>query len=95
MNVKHGTQVRLTVTAGDEVLQQSEMDVTSLGGALTVCGIMYNRLAVSGGVSWWNPGTGYAIPKPKWTVELVDPTDELADGQLCDCADCLSEEAVV
>jgi hypothetical protein len=85
---KHGTMVKFTLTSGGDILEESVIPIDSLGGAVTRCGVMYNRLAVSGGVSWRNPGTGQPIQKPKWTWELVDPSDELFDGAFCDCADC-------
>ncbi len=91
---KHGTMIRFTIRSGDEVLEERDMPLENLGGALTVAGFTYNALTMSGGVAWRHPRTGYPI-KPKWSWELVDPTDELFDGAFCDCADCslLSEEA--
>jgi hypothetical protein len=85
---KHGTTFHFVVRAGREELERSIVPIESLNGAVTRCAVMYNRLAVSGGVSWWNPSTGYAIAKPKWSIELVDPSDELTEGQLCDCERC-------
>ena len=91
LRVKHGTLIRFKLTAGPEVLEETVMPITDLGAHLTVCGVMYNRLAVSGGVAWGHPGDGHPISKPKWTFDLVDPSDELTGDQLCDCAKCLSE----
>jgi hypothetical protein len=86
---KHGTEIRFKLTAGTEVLEDTVMPLDQLDGHLTVCGVMYNRLAVSGGVSWWNPSTGYAVAKPKWSIDTVNPSDELTGDQLCDCSKCV------
>ena len=70
MIVKHGSKARFTVKSGKTVLQDDLMDVELLGGALTVASITYNRLSMSGGVSWWNPTTGLPIGRPKITMKV-------------------------
>lgn len=41
--------------------------------ACLVWRIMYNRLSVSGGVSWWDPATGKSINGISARVELKHP----------------------
>lgn len=41
--------------------------------ACTLWRIMYNRLSVSGGVSWWDPATGKSINGISARVELKHP----------------------
>jgi len=91
MRVKHGTQVRFVLKSGNRILEDTVMDVDLVDGHVTLCGIMYNRLGVSGGVAWWDPGTGYAIEKPKYQVTLVNPDDELIGDMMCDCERCVAQ----
>jgi hypothetical protein len=71
MIVKHGTQARFTVKSGRTVLEDRLTDVRYVGGAITTAGIMYNRLSMSGGVSWWNPATGKSLKRaPKVQVRV-------------------------
>jgi hypothetical protein len=89
IRVKHGAEARITVTAGKKVLEDRLTSVESVGGALTVAAITYNRLSYSGGVSWWNPATGEALSSsPKVNVR-VRPEDVLTGEQLCDCPICV------
>jgi hypothetical protein len=74
MVVKHGSQARLRIKSGNTVLQDELTDVRYLGGAIAQAGIVYNRLCMSGGTSWWNPSTGKSIRKPKYEV-LLRPED--------------------
>lgn len=87
MRLKHTAKARLTVRSRTLVLQDDLIDAASIGGALTVAGIVYNRASMSGGVSWWNPATGRPISKPK--VDLRFRAEDILTGeQLCDCAEC-------
>jgi cold shock CspA family protein len=89
IRLKHGSQVRFTVTSGRQTLDDRLTDVELVGAAMTTTSFIYNRLSMSGGVSWWNPSTGASIAKPK--VQLrVRPQDVLTGDQLCDCARCAS-----
>jgi len=92
MRVRHDAQARFTITAGRRVLEDRLMAVESIGGAITVAGITYNRLSMSGGVSWWDPATGQSISKPKYSVR-VRPQDVLTGEQLCSCRNCEKEES--
>lgn len=91
MRVKHGTKVRFRLTSGGAVLDDTVMDVELLGGHLTLMGFMYNGLTMSGGVHWCLPSTGRPIDRPKWSAELVDPSDELTGDQLCECKTCVPD----
>ena len=77
MIVKHGAQARITVTSGRTVLEDRLTSAQSIGGAITLAGFTYNRLSMSGGVSWWNPATGRSIKRPKVQVR-VRPEDVLS-----------------
>lgn len=87
MRVKHDAKARFTVKASRSILEDHLIDVESIGGAMTVAAITYNRLSVSGGVAWWNPSTGRPIRKPKVQVRFR-PVDVLTGEQLCDCRNC-------
>jgi hypothetical protein len=88
MRVRHDAQARFTVKAGRKVLEDDLTPIESLGGAITRAGIMYNRLTMSGGVSWWDPSTGQPISKPKYEMR-VRPEDVLTGEQLCTCSICV------
>ena len=88
MRVRHDARARFTVTAGRTVLQDDLIDVESIGGAITLAGFTYNRLTMSGGVSWWNPATGKPVSRPKIKVRFR-PDDVLTGEQLCPCPSCL------
>lgn len=99
MNVRHDAEVLLTLT-GERydgtrfTVEERVVPVATLDGAITVMGIIYNRLAVSGGVEWWNPRDGQRFHRPQYTYVLTDPdTQVLVDGALCTCDDCLRSEA--
>jgi len=85
----------VTFKAGQTVLDETEVDAYLLDAHLTVRSIMYNSLSVSGGVRWWNPATGHAIAKPRYTVDVID-TDAayLEPGELCTCEDVCMKESV-
>lgn len=87
MRVRHGAEARFTVSAGKKVLEDRLVSVESIGGAITVAGITYNSLSMSGGVSWWDPATGNPITRPKISLRLR-PEDVLSDDHLCDCKNC-------
>lgn len=87
MRVKHNTKARIVAKSGNRVLEDSLTDVESIGGALTRMGIVYNRLCMSGGVSWWEPATGRSIARPKISI-LLRPQDILVDSEECDCQAC-------
>lgn len=87
MRLKHNAKARLTVRSKRVVLQDDLIDAVSIGGALTLAGIVYNRASMSGGVSWWNPATGRPISRPK--VDLRFRAEDILTGeQLCDCGSC-------
>lgn len=87
MRVKHGTQARFTVKAGRKVLEDRLIPVQTIGGAMTVAGITYNRLSMSGGLSWWDPSSGKPVSRPKITVRFR-AEDVLTGDQLCTCSIC-------
>ena len=87
MRFRHDAQARFTVKAGRKVLEDRLTSVATIGGALATAGIIYNRLAMSGGVSWWDPSTGESISRPKVQVR-VRPEDVLAGDELCTCPSC-------
>lgn len=87
VRLRHGTQVRLTVTTGRKVLDDYLVEVEHVGGAITLAGYMFNRLSYSGGVDWWNPKTGESITRPQYKVR-VRPEDVLTGDQLCTCPSC-------
>ncbi len=88
VRVRHDAKARFTVTAGRTVLEDRLVEIGSIGGAMTVAGFTYNRLTMSGGVSWWNPATGESISRPKVQVRLR-PEDVLTGDRLCDCPVCV------
>lgn len=87
MRVKHNAKARVTVKSGNQVLEDELTDISIVGGAITRISIMYNRLSMSGGVSWWNPATGMAITRPKISIRTRQE-DILTDDQECDCKAC-------
>lgn len=87
MRFRHDAELRFTVTAGREVLEDRLTPVESIGGAMTVASFMYNALTMSGGVSWWNPATGKPISRPKVQIR-TRPEDVLTGDALCGCARC-------
>ena len=87
MRFRHDAQARFIVKAGRKVLEDRLTSVATIGGALATAGIIYNRLAMSGGVSWWDPSTGESISRPKIQIR-VRPQDVLTGDQLCTCPVC-------
>lgn len=87
MRVRHDAEARFTVTAGRKVLEDHLVKVEAIGGAITLAGFTYNRLTMSGGVSWWDPSTGQSISRPKIKVRFR-PNDVLTGDQLCMCSVC-------
>ena len=91
MRVKHGVQARFTVKSGRLTLEDRLNGVDSLGGAMTMAGVIYNRLSYSGGVSWWNPSTGKPLAQAPKVTMRVRPEDVLTGEQMCDCRECQRE----
>lgn len=87
MRLRHDAQARFTVTSDKAVLEDRLTGVEALGGAVAVAGYVYNRLTLSGGVSWWNPATGAPISRPKVTMR-AQPQDVLHGDEECGCARC-------
>lgn len=87
MRFRHDAELRFTVTAGREVLEDRLTPAETIGGAMTVAAITYNARSVSGGVSWWNPATGKPISRPKVQIR-TRPEDVLTGETLCDCTRC-------
>ena len=87
MRFGHDAQIRFTVTAGRKVLEDRLTSVATIGGAIATAGIIYNRLSMSGGVSWWDPSTGESISRPKIQMR-VRSKDVLTGDQLCCCSSC-------
>lgn len=87
MRVRHTAKARFTVTAGRKVLEDHLVKVEAIGGAITLAGFTYNRLTMSGGVSWWDPTTGKSINRPKIKVRFR-PDDVLTGDQVCCCPSC-------
>lgn len=90
VNVRHDATVLLTLRAGPEdnrqVIEQREVPVATLNGAITVMCIKYNAETMSGGVYWRHPITGEPLIRPKYEYELTDPENQiLPEGTLCDC----------
>lgn len=92
MHVRHDAQARITVKTGARVLEDRLTPVDSIGGAMTLASVTYNRASMSGGVDWWDPGTGRPISRPKVLVRLR-ADDVLTGGQLCHCPACEEEAA--
>jgi hypothetical protein len=97
MRLKHGSRWRteLTSTEDGSLIASDEGEV----GADEIVSqefysLLYNAAGVSGGILWRHPtrGTLYPGGVRYRLVVPVDPTDELTDDQLCDCARCLTEE---
>lgn len=88
MRFRHDAQARITVKAGKQMLEDRLTSIETIGGAIAVAGITYNRLSMSGGVSWWNPATGQPITRPKIQIR-VRSEDVLTGDQLCTCSNCV------
>ena len=73
---------------GRRVLEDRLTSAETIGGAITVATFTYNAASYSGGVSWWDPGTGKPIDRPSYTVR-VRPEDVLTGDQLCPCPSCV------
>lgn len=91
LRVTHDARARFTVTAGRTVLEDRLIPIEAIGSAMTVAGVFYNRLCMSGGVSWWDPATGKSISRPKVKIR-VRPQDVLTGDQLCACPACVPVE---
>lgn len=92
MRVKHGAKVKFTLKCGRTILERRIIPIEILDGAITTVSYMYNGL-IDGGVMWRDPGTGGLLPKtPSWTAVLIDPNDELMEGQMCDCQNCKKDD---
>jgi hypothetical protein len=87
MRVKHGTQCRITVESGGKVLQDYLTGIETMNAAITVAGIMYNRLSMTNGVDWWDPSTGRSIERPH-VLRRLRLSDLLTGDQTCDCEEC-------
>jgi hypothetical protein len=87
MRIRHDALARFTVKSKTLVLQDSLIDPQTLGGAMTVASIIYNRSAGTG-ISWWNPSTGRPISRPRILVRFR-PGDVLTGEQLCECEVCV------
>jgi hypothetical protein len=89
INVKHGTKVRMVLRAGERVIDAVETPIELMEGQKVVWGITFNALSVSGGVRWVHPVTGeHFSGPPKVSWDFIDPTDQLAEGEFCDCVNC-------
>lgn len=89
VNVRHDAML-LTLRAGPEdnrqIIEQKEVPVATLNGAITVMCIKYNARAMSGGTEWRHPITGAPLERPKYDYVLTDPDNQiLPEGTLCDC----------
>lgn len=93
MRVKHAEQLDVHDGVVEDSATGGEPEPDLRPGHLTLMGFMFNGLTMSGGVHWCLPSTGRSIDRPKWSAELVDPSDELTGDQLCDCAVCLASDA--
>lgn len=93
MRVRHDAEARVTVKTGRTVLEDRLTGIASLGGAVTAASVVYNRLAYSGGTSWWNPTTGQSIKRPTITMR-VRPQDALSGDQECSCTKCVQEGGI-
>ena len=87
MRVRHDAKARFAVKSGNTILEDRLVDAETLGGAVTVASIMYNRSSMSGGTSWWNPETGQPIARPKFQA-FFRPEDILKGDELCTCPKC-------
>ena len=72
------------MTADGEIIATSTVTATMLDAHIMVQSIIYNRLAMSGGVEGWNPATGRPA-RIKFVYGIADQSFVLADGELCTC----------
>lgn len=93
MNVRHTALIRMRLLDKADltrVVDEAEVPVRNVEGHKLVTSMMFNALTMSGGVLWRHPATGEQFPAGlTWDVTLVNPTDALSDGALCDCAECV------
>lgn len=89
MQVRHDAMVRVVIRSGGTTLNTAEVSAENLDAHLTVQAYMHNANPYSGGGLWWNPATGGRLAKaPTYSYTLIDPSDELQNGELCDCKGC-------
>lgn len=79
MLVKHDAKIRVTTTYCDWGTEKEIMTPTQLEGHLLVLGCLYN---VSG---YHNPH------RPKVKIKILNKSDILGNGKLCDCEDCVAK----
>ena len=91
MQVRHDAMLRVIISSGSQILDTTEVPADQLEAHITVRSIIYNANPSTGGGLWWNPNTGRQLAKaPQYRYELVNPDDELVDGDLCPCALCVA-----
>lgn len=88
MNVKHTAEIRELLTVDGRVIQENVQPARDFCSSYTVWSYMYRPLGVHS-ANWRDPSTGNVFRKaPSYSIEVVNPDDELKDGEFCDCADC-------
>jgi hypothetical protein len=83
VNVKHRALVRVTIKDGRNVLTSDDVPAELVDAHLTVQS--YMRGGAFNGHNWET----HDRRPPQVNIKLVNPEDELQDGELCDCVKCL------
>lgn len=88
IRLRHDAMIRMTLTerGTDIVLDVKDVSPESVGGAITLASVIYNRLGVSGGTAWWDPATGRPLKGVQWVLD-VDEKYVLTGTQLCTCTE--------
>jgi hypothetical protein len=91
MQIRHDARLRVLIRSGGVTLSEAEVRAEDLDAHLTVQAYIYNANPYSGGGLWWNPASGGRLAKaPTASYELIDPGDELTNGDLCTCTACVA-----
>jgi hypothetical protein len=88
MNVRHTAEVQVTVKSGNRILSKNTVPVRLLDAHLSV--ESYCHGGGFGQANWHDPQGRPLQHAPKVKITLVNPDDVLAEGQECDCTECVA-----
>lgn len=85
MRVKHGAPVEITYKDRNMILERHTVPVELAESDMAVFSATHG--GVSGMVNWNHLGKPLSGP-PKVSIKVVNPSDELKEGELCPCGNC-------
>jgi hypothetical protein len=88
IQIRHDALLEVVVKSGGKVLNSEEVEARSLDGHIFTQRFIYDAYPYSANVGWRDPKTGLPIVRPQITYTLVNPEDQLKDGELCTCEGC-------